>query len=104
MSYIVKVLYSATGSWLSYVYKMLELELVPDCEKIVILGQHRRAVCWWAMQKGGDTNIIVNAFAFCIPRTARTHAVAHVGLSPESLTAIVNSTSTSTSQTFNQGL
>ena len=37
----------------------------------------------WATKKGGDESIIVNAFVFCVPRTARTDAVAHVGLSPE---------------------
>lgn len=37
----------------------------------------------WATKKGGDESIIVNAFVFRVPRTARTDAVAHVGLSPE---------------------
>lgn len=55
---------------------------MPNCEKIVMLGQHEKAVLGWAMQKVDDENI-GNTFAFYVAWTARTDAVAHVGLSPE---------------------
>lgn len=64
-----------------YAYTMMEVELIPDGKKTLMLTQPWRPVFRWSMRKCNGINTLTRAHTSSGPRTTRSKAVAHVGLS-----------------------